>query len=30
MTRYLVQKDCRLKGFEVQNPEQVKREFKVT
>lgn len=30
MTRYLVQKDCRLEGFEVRNPEQVKREFKVT
>ena len=30
MTRYLVQKDCRLEGFEVQNPELVKREFKVT
>lgn len=30
MTRYLVQKDCRLEGFEVQNPELVKGEFKVT
>ena len=30
MTRYLVQRDCRLEGFEIQNPEQVRGEFKVT
>ena len=30
MTRYLVQRDCRLEGFEIRNPEQVRGEFKVT
>lgn len=30
VTRYLVQRDCRLEGFEIQNPEQVKGEFRVT
>jgi len=29
-TRYLVERDCLLEGFEIHNPEQVKGEFKVT